>query len=135
LGARLLNWHRGAVVLTIIWGLAAAGCALAVQELDRRMSGIPQPISLEEAETIRYWFSQVGPDDCVLATYEVTAPLSSRRCLFSYILDQNKPKGFPLLDPAFHWGFVRKKDFAPEVFLDQGFKIACKGDFLVIFRR
>ena len=66
---------------------------LGVRELSARMDRIPLPISREEAEAFWYWIRQVGPDDGVLAAYEVTAPLSSRKRLFSYILDQNKPRG------------------------------------------
>jgi hypothetical protein len=84
---------------------------------------------------ITYWISQVGPDDGVLATYEVTAPLSSRKRLYSYILDQNKPKGFPHLGPEFQWVFIRNKDFDPGIFIDQGFEVAHRGEFLTILHR
>ena len=84
---------------------------------------------------IQQWIGQVGPDDGVLAAYEVTAPLSSTTRLYSYILEQNKPKGFPQLGPEFRWVFIRRGDFASKTFEDQGFRIVHRGDFLTILRR
>ncbi len=78
---------------------------------------------------------QVGPEEGVLAAYEVTAPLSSRKRLFSYVLEQNKPRGFPRLGPDFQWIFLRNKDLDPRVFLDQGFDVVHKGDFLTVLHR
>ena len=98
------------------------------------MARIPRPISTQEAEAIRYWIRQVGPEEGVLAAYEVTAPLSSRKRLFSYILDQNKPSGFPQLGPEFQWVFLRNKDLDPTVFLDQGFDVVYRGDFVTILQ-
>jgi hypothetical protein len=135
LGSGLCKLKRGAFGLAVIWTLAAAGCLLGVQELRRRMSEIPQPITAEEADAVHYWIGQVGADDCVLATYEVTAPLSSRRCLFSYILDQNKPKGFPTLGPEFRWVFLRNNNLDYQPFLNQGFDIVHRGGFVTILRR
>jgi hypothetical protein len=135
LGSGLSKLKRGAFALAVIWTMAAAGCLLGVQELRRRMSEIPQPITAEEADAVHYWIGQVGADDCVLATYEVTAPLSSRRCLFSYILDQNKPKGFPTLGPEFRWVFLRNNNLDYNLFLNQGFDIVHRGSFVTILRR
>ena len=137
--SRLSAWlaprRGGWFALALVWILAVLSFSAGLSKMADRMARIPQPISLQEAEAINYWISQVGPSDGVLATYEVTAPLSSRRRLFSYILDQNKPKGFPKLGPEFSWAFVRSKEFDPTVFLDQGFEIVHMGDFLTIFRR
>jgi hypothetical protein len=113
---------------------ALVGC-LGIADLTARIAGIPQPISVGEGAAIRYWISQVGPDDGVLATYEVTAPLSSRKLLNSYILDQNKPKGFPHLGPEFQWLFLRNRDFDTRIFQDQGFETLHRGDFLTILHR
>jgi hypothetical protein len=135
LGAWLERRRRGPLALALVWVLAACACGAGLSELTARMAWIPQPISPLEAEAIRYWISQVGPDDGVLATYEVTAPLSSRKRLYSYILDQNKPKGFPHLGPEFHWVFIRNKDFDPTIFIDQGFEVAHRGEFLTILHR
>jgi hypothetical protein len=135
IGVWLTSRRGGWVALGFIWALAAIGFGFGFEELAGRMDRIPQPISSQEAQAIAYWISQVGPDDGVLATYEVTAPLSSRKRLFSYILDQNKPKGFPKLGPEFSWVFIRSKDFDPRIFSDQGFEIVHKGEFVTIFRR
>jgi Predicted membrane protein (DUF2079) len=131
LGPRRGGW----LALALVWILAALSFTAGLSEMAERMARIPQPISHQEAEAINYWISQVGPTDGVLATYEVTAPLSSRRRLFSYILEQNKPKGFPRLGPEFSWAFIRTKDFDPTIFLDQGFEIVHHGPFVTIFRR
>jgi hypothetical protein len=137
--ARLGTWlrgrRRGWLLMAVVWIAGAAGCGLGLKELSGRMSRIPHPISPQEADAIWYWIGQVGPDDGVLATYEVTAPLSSRKRLYSYILDQNKPHGFPKLGPEFQWVFYRNPDFPPALFLEQGFDIVHKGDFLTILRR
>ena len=122
-------------VLGLVWILAALGFVAGLSEMAARTARIPQPISLQEAEAISYWISRVGPTDSVLATYEVTVPLSSRKRLFSYILDQNKPKGFPQLGPEFSWAFVRTKEFDSMIFLDQGFEIVHHGPFVTIYRR
>ena len=75
------------------------------------------------------------PEDGVLATYEVTAPLSSRKRLFSYIMDQNKPPGFPQLGPEIQWVMIRNRDLDRRLFLDQGFELVHQGAFLTILRR
>jgi hypothetical protein len=77
----------------------------------------------------------VGPDDAVLADYLVSAPLSSRRRLFSYILDSNKPEGFPRLGPELRWLFVRNDNPFLKVLLDQGFEVVHQGKFLTVARR
>jgi hypothetical protein len=137
--SRLSAWlaprRGGWAALALVWTLTAISFAAGLSEMAARMARIPQPISFQEAEAINYWISQVGPTDGVLATYEVTAPLSSRRWLFSYILEQNKPKGFPNLGPELSWVFIRTKDFDPTIFLDQGFEIVQQGLFVTIFRR
>ena len=69
----------------------------------------PPAIDRQEAEEIWAWIRQVAPDDAVIADYEVSAPLSSRRSLYSYILDANLPPGFPHLGPEFRWLFVAER--------------------------
>jgi hypothetical protein len=135
MGAWLLKRRGGIPLLAVVWVLAATGCMLGLRELGGRMAQIPETIRPDEAEAIRYWIGQVGPDDCVLATYEITAPLSSRRCLYSYILDQNKPKGFPALGPEFRWVFLRNNNLDSQLFVTQGFDIVHKSAFLTILRR
>jgi len=71
----------------------------------------------------------------VIADYEVSAPLSSRRQLYSYILDANLPKGFPQLGPEFHWLFIRNDYRFLKILLDQGFEVVHRGKYLTIARR
>jgi hypothetical protein len=104
-------------------------------DIAHRMARIPRPISQAETEAFWYWANQVEPDDGVLATYEVTAPFSCRECLYSYIMDQNKPKDWPRLGPEFQWVFLRRQDLDPSVFLARGFNLVHKGEFLTILRR
>ncbi len=96
---------------------------------------MPPAIDRQEAEEIASWIRQVGPDDAVLADYEVSAPLSSRRWLYSYILDTNLPAGFPRLRPEFHWLFVRSDYPLLKVLLEQGFDVVHRGPYLTIARR
>ena len=135
LGAWLKACRGGWFVLVLVWLVAALAGGLGLRELSARMSRIPRPISTQEADAIWYWIRQVGPEDGVLAAYEVTAPLSSRKRLFSYVLEQHKPRGFPRLGPEFQWIFLRNKDLDPRVFLDQGFDVVYTGDFLTVLHR
>jgi hypothetical protein len=135
LGVRVSRLPRGGVLAAVLWLAAALVCVPGLRELAARMSTIPHPISLEEADRIWSWIDQVGPDDGVLAAYEVSAPLSSRRLLYSDVLEQNKPRGYPALGPEFHWVFLRNRARDPKAFVDQGFEIVHRGDFLTILRR
>jgi hypothetical protein len=131
----LTSRRSGRWSLALAWVLAAIAAGSSLVGLEARMARIPRPIAPEEAAAIRYWIGRVGPEDGVLATYEVTAPLSCRSRLYSYILEQNKPRGFPLLGPEFRWVFVRALDFAPRVFEEQGFQVVHAGAFLTILER
>ena len=137
--ARLGTWLKarrgGWFLLALVWLVAALAGGLGLRELSARMSCIPRPITTQEADAIWYWIRQVGPEESVLAAYEVTAPLSSRKRLFSYVLEQNKPRGYPQLGSEFQWLFLRNNDLAPRVFLDQGFELVFRGDFLTVLRR
>jgi hypothetical protein len=135
LGAWLKPRREGWILVALTWILAALAGGLGLSNLSARMSCIPRPIITQEAADIRYWIHQVGPEEGVLAAYEVTAPLSSRKRLFSYVLDQNKPRGFPQLGHEFQWIFLRNKDLDPTVFRDQGFEVVYKGDFLTVLHR
>jgi Predicted membrane protein (DUF2079) len=135
LGEWLLARRGGRLVLAVVWMAAAAACGLGLRDLSQRMSRIPRPIGQKETEAFWYWAGQVSPDDGVIAGYEVTAPLSSRKNLFSYRMEQNKPKGFPQLGPEFQWIFIRNQELDPATLLDQGFDLMHKGDCLTILRR
>jgi hypothetical protein len=137
--ARIGTWLSrrvgGRWMLGGVWLASAALSAASCYEVQARFAYAPEPISPAEAEAIWSWIRRVGPDDGVLAVYHVTAPLSSRRVLFSYILEQNKPKGYPRLGPEFRWVFLRRGDLPEPVLTGQGFERVHDGRFLLIFRR
>jgi hypothetical protein len=99
------------------------------------MATIPAEIDRAEAAAIWTWINQVAPEDAVLADYDVSAPLSSRRWLFSYVLDTNLPPGFPQLAPEFHWLLIRNDYPLLNLLLDQGFETVHRGPYLTIARR
>ena len=135
LGERALRSRRGTWALAGLWVASAAGLIAARSEILARLDRIPQPISRAEAAEIWRWIGEVGPDDAVVAAYEMSAPLSSRRHLYSNVMDLNKPPGYPALGPEFRWAFLRKDDLPPEVLTGQGFEVVHRGDFLWIYRR
>ena len=96
--------------LALVWLASAARSAPSASATSPAGWHPCPPRSIaQEAEEIWAWIRQVGPDDAVIADYEVSAPLSSRRWLYSYILDVNLPPGFPHLGPEFRWLFVRER--------------------------
>jgi hypothetical protein len=135
IGSWLLQRNRGRLVLVALWLACAVGSTAANHELQSRFSRIAYPLSREEAREVMRWVSAVQPDDGVLAVYEVTAPLSSRKILYSYVLDQNKPLGYPNLMSEIRWAFIRGNDVPPQVLYDQGFEQVRRGEFLAIYRR
>ena len=68
---------RGTFLLVLVWLSAMTAGALGLEGNGARMARIPHPIGLSEAAEIQRWIGRVGADEAVLATYEVTAPLSS----------------------------------------------------------
>lgn len=137
--ANLTVWLRdrpgGRRWLAAAWLAALAGLAAADAAVQNRFARMQPPIPRREAAEIWQWIQRVGPDETVLAAYEVSAPLSSRRNLYSYVLRVNQPKGYPHLAPEFHWVFLRNGDVNPQVMLDQGFEVVYKGTAITIFRR
>jgi hypothetical protein len=136
--ARLARWSQGCrkrqLMLAGVWLTAAAGSAALLGSFLGFAENRLYPIDAEEARAIWAWIDRVGPDDGVLAAYEVSAPLSSRRLLRSYILSVNTPRGYPNLDPEFRWVFYRNSD-PPQPFEQQGFRVVHRGPFLTIYRR
>ncbi len=108
---------------------------VGLRDVVHRMDRIPPAIDRQEAEAIWSGIRQVGPDAAVMADYAVSAPLSSRRSLYSYILDANLPTGFPHLGPEFQWLFVRSDYPLLKRLLDQGFDVVHRGPYLTIARR
>jgi len=135
LGTWLLPRRGGRVGLALVWAVAAAFCGVGLRDVSARLADVPVLIDRAESEQIWSWIRQVGPGDAVIADYEVSAPLSSRRQLYSYILDANLPKGFPQLGPEFHWLFIRNDYRFLKILLDQGFEVVHRGKYLTIARR
>jgi hypothetical protein len=128
--------RRGALGLGIFWCLVAAGLLVPSYLLERRFARVPHPIGASEGTVIWKAMAEVEPRDGVVAVYEVSAPLSSRARLFSYVLEQNKPKGYPAnLEEEIRWVFLKRGDLNPEVLTRQRFTLVHRGDFLEIYRR
>ncbi len=137
--ARLAGWlgprPAGRARLALAWLVAVALGAFGLRDLTQRMDRVPPAIDRQEVAEIQSWIRQVSPDAAVLADYEVSAPLSSRRMLYSYILDANLPAGFPRLGPEFQWLFVKSDYPLLKVLLEQGFDVVHRGRYLTIARR
>jgi uncharacterized membrane protein len=134
-GQALLDRRHGWIGVVAIWIMAATLNISGMFNVESRMAYVPRIFEDAERRELWKWIRQVGPDDAVLADYAVCGPLSSRKRLYSYVMDQNLPKNFPDLDPEFKWLFVRN-GYAPlKVLLDQGFKIVAQGRFLTVARR
>ena len=134
-GATLEGKPWGLLRLAAVW-LALAGVSLlGLIDLKHRMDRLPPILAPAEAREVWTWIDRVGPDDGVLACYEVSAPLSSRRLLYSYVLDTNKPRGYPTLPASIGWVFYRNRDGDTKVFERQGFERVYRGRFLTILRR
>jgi hypothetical protein len=137
--ARVAVWLKdrkgGRWLVIAAWVATAAGLLAASSVLQKRFAEYEPPISAAEAADVWRWVERVGPEETVLASYEVTAPLSTRRRLFSHVLKVNQPKGYPQLDPEFHWVFMRNRDLMPKVLTDQGFERVFEGSFLSIYHR
>ena len=131
----LLARRGGRAGLAIVWACAAVMCGVGLRDVTDRLARAPVLIERQEAEQIWKWIKAVGDDDAVLADYEVSAPLSSRRQLYSYVMDVNLPKNFPELDPAFRWLFIRNAHPFLNRLLEQGFEIFYQGKYLSIARR
>jgi uncharacterized membrane protein len=137
--ARVGSWlsrRRGAPVWqTLAWMIAAAITAVGLRDVTTRMSHVPVIIDRQESEQIWSRIEQVAPNDAVLADYAVSAPLSSRRSLYSYVMIPNLPEGFPSLRPEFRWLFVKNDFIFLKPLLDQGFETVYRGKYLTIARR
>ena len=137
--SRWANWLTsrwgGSLALAVTWVLAAVVLVTGLNRVVDRMDGIPLAVAAEDVDPFWRFARQVDPDDGVLAAYEFTAPLSSRKLLNSYIMDANKPRGFPRLGPEFRWMFIRGRGLDTKYFTDQGFTIVYQGETLIVLRR
>jgi hypothetical protein len=135
LGARLLSHSRGWRWMVLVWVCAALTSAAGMRHVVESMRRVPVPINRHEAAEIWSLILQVDRDDGVIADYQVAAPLSSRRLLYSYGMDWNLPTGYPRLGSEIHWIFMRSSYPLLKVLLDQGFGVVHRGDYLTIARR
>jgi hypothetical protein len=126
---------RSPRMLIALWSVSAVGLLAASIVLGNRFARVPRPIPQAEAGRLWFWITQVDPGEGVLTAYEVAAPLSSRRSLFSYRLDENKPPGYPRLAPEIHWAFVREAEVPAQLFINQGFVEVSAGPSVRVFRR
>jgi len=138
--ARLGGWllprgRAGRAGLAVAWVCAVLICGVGLRDVIARLARVPVPIDRAEVEQIRSWIQQVGPGAAVLADYAVSAPLSSRRRLHSYVLYANRPLNYPRLDPDLRWLFVRNDLPSLKGLLDQGFEVVHRGRYLTIARR
>ena len=138
--AGLARWaasrKHGRWILGTTWLTAAVGLVVASMACNGRLAHAPQPISRAEARKLWTWIDQVGPDDGVLATYEMTPPLSSRKILYSNVMEQNKPRGYPDLGPEFQWAFLRADDRTAELLKKrQGFVVVYSGAAVRVLHR
>jgi len=100
------------------------------------MQGIPGRVPDEDVQPIWAEIAKVKPDDGVIAAYELTAPLSSRRFLYSYVMDVNKPKGWPKeLPVAINHLFIRKAMQPQETWTSQGFQQTWSGRSYEVWSR
>ena len=144
--AGLIGWSRGwqwaaHTHRTRLWRglLVASTVALMFPPfwfVQSKFQRVPRPIAAPDVEPTWCCIEQVQPGDAVLAHYDLTAPLSSRRLLYSYILDQNKPKGYPKnLPEPIRWVFIHPGNIIPQILIDQGFTPAYNGQTVQVFRR
>ncbi len=109
--ARIGRWllarkHGMLLLMGFLIGCAAVNLESAFDTIGR-LERKPPNYSAAELEEIWGWIQAVRPDEGVIADYTVTAPLSSRQRLYSYILEDNLPPGFPNLDRGIGWLFVK----------------------------
>lgn len=135
LSVRLRGRRGGALILAAVWLAAAGWSASGLHETLRRMAMIPRPVDAADVEPYWAWAARVGPDDAVLASYEFTAPLSSRKSLYSHVMQVNEPKGYPRLGPEFEWIFWKVPGRDVRVFTDQGFDVVHRGPSLLVLHR
>ena len=134
-GSRLRRRPQSPLALAALLTVMLAGLTASSIALELRFARAPRPIAAAESAPLRHWIEHVGPGDGVLTAYEVAAPLSSRRALYSYRLDENKPAGYPRLAPSIRWAFVRTGEVPPQIFLGQGFVQMSAGPSIQVYRR
>jgi hypothetical protein len=131
----LLRGRGGRIGLAVVWLWAAVVCGLESRGVMGSLARVPVKIDREESEQVWSWIREVRRVDAVVTAYEVSAPLSSRRQLFGYGLNEHRPPGFPRLGPDFRWLFIESSYPFLKLLLDNGFEVVHRGPFLTIARR
>jgi len=134
-GCWLLKRHHGQAWLAVVWAGLATTLAAGLPGMLQRLEHVPVPIDSQEAGETWEWIRQVGPDEGVIADFLVSAPLSSRRHLYSYVVNWNLPFPYPKLDSRFQWLFVRSDYPLLNKLLEQGFEVMHRGKTLTIAHR
>jgi hypothetical protein len=135
LGSRVLSRPGGWAPMILIWAAALQTSAIGLRYVVVAMTRAPVPIDRVEAQETWPWILEVKTDDAVLADYKIAAPLSSRRLLYSTVMDRYLPGGFPLLGPEIRWLFIHKSLPYVNTLLGQGFEVVHRGAFLTIAHR
>jgi hypothetical protein len=138
--ARVATWllrrgPGGRARLAMVWLCAVVVCGVGLRDVTGRLARVPVLIDRSEAEQIWAAIRQIDSDEAVLADYLVSAPLSSRRWLYSQVLFPNRPVGYPELDSRFRWLFLPNRYRPLKILLDQGFEVVYRGRYLTIAHR
>jgi hypothetical protein len=119
----------------LLW-LSAAGVSLVcLFQVIGLMKSAPRPFGPTDLAAAKRWVAMVQPNDGVLADYPVTAPLSSRSIIYSYVLEPNRPRDYPRLGAEFRWIFFETSRYRRQLFEPQGFEVVHAGPSLMILRR
>ena len=118
--ARLGSWLRprrgGWSLLVVVWLLAALAGGLGLSNLSARMARIPGRSAARKRPTSGTGSVGSGPRTAYSHLTGDCCQLASRKRLFSNVLEQNKPRGYPQLGPEFQWIFLRNRPSASRFF-------------------
>jgi len=129
--------HRSAwLIIGMAWIVMAVWLVNGQLRMMALMSGIPIPVPSEDIEPIRSLIAEVKPEDGVVAHYDLTAPLSSRRRLFSYVMNVNQPKGWPnAIESDVRYLFLEKGIQPAETWETQKFRRVWSGKAFEVWKR
>ncbi len=137
--ARVAGWaaraRGGRWLVAALWAATAAGLWARGARSWPGSSACPGRAPHDDAEEVWRWIGRVAPGDGVIAHYEMSAPLSSRRHLYSYVMKPNLPRGFPRLGPEIRWAFYFDDDLDAANLVAQGFEPVHRGRSVRIYRR
>ncbi|MCY2934023.1 MAG: DUF2079 domain-containing protein [Planctomycetota bacterium] len=149
LAAGLVGWSRlwnkleirfghrlRTLCMSLLWLVMFIFLVAGQWNMTTLMKGIPSRVPDQDVIPLWAEIAKVKPDDGVIAAYELTAPLSSRRFLYSYVMDVNKPKGWPHQIPETIQNLFLNKNLQPtEVWTGQGFERVWSGTGYDVWRR